>query len=89
MMSSSDGGTKHGPLSLQMGAVTGAVDDLVHGYEQLVHTLPSLSGKIAHMHSNTENMANELGVRNSNLNMLPFHLYMIPPVLTSKSRIGS
>ena len=44
----------YGPLALQMGSVTGAVDDLIHGYEQLVHTMPTLSNNVLQMHSKTE-----------------------------------
>ncbi len=57
----------YGPLALQMGTVTGAVDDLVHGYEQLMHTLPELSQKVAQMHSGTENMAIDLEVQKHKL----------------------
>ena len=52
----------HGALSLQMGSVTGAVNDLIHGYEQLVHSLPAVSHNIVQMHSRTEDMAKDLEV---------------------------
>lgn len=52
-----------GPLALQMGDVTGAVDDLIHGYEQLVHTLPDLTEKIIDVYADTEQMAKQLEVR--------------------------
>lgn len=51
-----------GMLSLQMGTVTGAVDDLLHGYDQLVATLPNLAEKVSMIQGNTETMANELEV---------------------------
>lgn len=50
------------PLALQMGAVTGAVDDLVSGYEHLVGSLPAVSQQIANMNLETETMAQELQV---------------------------
>ena len=53
----------YGPLSLQMSSVTGAVDDLVHGYEQLVHSLPNLTSQVANVHADTEEMAKHLEVR--------------------------
>ena len=53
---------KAGPLSMQMGVVTGAVDDLVHGYEQLVHSLPNLTEQIGNVHADTEQMAKQLEV---------------------------
>lgn len=51
-----------GPLALQMGNITGVVDDLVHGYEQLVHSLPNLTNQICNVHSDTEQMAKQLEV---------------------------
>ena len=45
-----------------MGVVTGAVDDLIHGYEQLVHTIPTLSNRVNLMQMNTENLAIDLEV---------------------------
>lgn len=53
----------YGPLALQLGGVTSAVDDLVHGYEHLVHTLPDLTSKITSVHADAEQMAKELEVR--------------------------
>jgi hypothetical protein len=52
----------YGPLSLQVGSITGAVDDLVHGYEQLVHSLPNLTNQITNVHADTEQMAKQLEV---------------------------
>lgn len=51
-----------GPLALQMGSITGAVDDLVHGYEQLVHTIPNITTQICNVHADTEQMAKQLEV---------------------------
>jgi len=61
---------KAGPLVLQMGAVTGAVDDLVHGYEQLVHALPNLTETISNVHADTEQMAKALEVCFCNVDYL-------------------
>jgi hypothetical protein len=55
----------YGPLSLQVGSITGAVDDLVHGYEQLVHSLPNLTNQITNVHADTEQMAKQLEVRHT------------------------
>lgn len=52
----------HGPLSLQVGAITGAVDDLVHGYEHLVESLPNVSKQVMNMHYTTEELAKGLEV---------------------------
>ena len=56
-------GATYGPLALQMGSVTGAVDDMIHGYEQLVQTMPKLSENVQAMHYRTEGMAKLLEVR--------------------------
>lgn len=56
-------GHQYLPLSLQMGTVTAAVDDLVHGYEHLVHSLPNVSKNLMQMHGHTEDMARNLEVR--------------------------
>lgn len=53
-----------GPLTLQMGGVTHAVDDLIHGYETLVHSLPTISKTVGDMHQNTEALAKHLEVSN-------------------------
>ena len=45
-----------------MGGITGAVDDLVHGYETLVQSLPNLSKQIINVHADTEQMAKQLEV---------------------------
>ncbi|KAJ1433366.1 hypothetical protein B484DRAFT_478373 [Ochromonadaceae sp. CCMP2298] len=50
----------YGPMSLQMGGVTSAVDDLVHGYETLVTSLPTLSRTVMSVHAETEEMAKSL-----------------------------
>lgn len=50
------------PLSLQMGSVTGAVDDLMQGYSALVESLPALATRVSKMTLNTEGMAKELEV---------------------------
>jgi hypothetical protein len=60
-----------GLLSLQMGAVTGAVDDLIHGYDQLVSSLPLLAQKVNGMQSETEMMANRLEVAECSFILLP------------------
>ena len=44
--------------------MTGAVDDLIHGYESLVHSIPSIASKVKDAHKNTEEMAKELEVKN-------------------------
>ena len=49
-----------GPLSLEMGAVTSAVDDLVSGYESLVATLPEVAQRVNDIQSGTECMAHRL-----------------------------
>jgi len=73
-----------GPLALQMGDVTGAVDDLVHGYEQLVHTLPDLTEKIIDVYADTEQMAKQLEVSahncNTTLNSIRFLIEQFPLV---------
>ena len=61
---------EYGPLALQMGTVTGAVDDLVHGYEQLVGALPSLSEQVQHMHHGTATLAKDLEVSPKNRKFL-------------------
>ena len=47
--------------------VSGAVDDLVNGYESLVQSIPSLAQKVASMSQGTENMAKHLEERMRNL----------------------
>lgn len=60
-----------GPLALQMGTITGAVDDLVHGYEHLVHSLPNLTSQICNVHADTEQMAKQLEVGDPVLTHVP------------------
>ena len=54
--------TEPGPLALQMGSVTGAVDDLIMGYEEIVKSLPAVAEKVSQMHHGTTNLATELEV---------------------------
>lgn len=51
-----------GPLSIEMGAITGAVDDLVSGYESLVTALPDVAQRVNDMQNGTEDMAHRLEV---------------------------
>ena len=51
-----------GPLSMEMGAITGAVDDLVSGYESLVTALPDVAQRVNVMQNGTEDMAHRLEV---------------------------
>jgi len=53
----------YGPLSLQVGSVTSAVEDLITGYEHIVEALPNLTEKVAVVHNGTKAMAEELEVR--------------------------
>lgn len=52
-----------GPLSMEMGAITGAVDDLVSGYESLVTALPDVAQRVSDIQNGTEDMAKRLEVR--------------------------
>jgi hypothetical protein len=46
-----------------MGRVTGAVADLVDGYDMLAEKLPEISSKILEMQSGAESMARNLEVQ--------------------------
>ena len=47
---------------MELGAITGAVDDLVSGYESLVTALPDVSQRVSDMQHGTEDMAKRLEV---------------------------
>jgi hypothetical protein len=47
--------------------VSGAVGDLVHGYDVVVSALPNVADKVVEMHVKTENLAKELEGRMRNL----------------------
>lgn len=51
-----------GPMAIEMGMVTGAVDDLVSGYECLVTALPDVAQRVNDMQNGTEDMAHRLEV---------------------------
>jgi hypothetical protein len=51
------------PLTLQVGQVTSAVDDLVDGYERLLQKIPELAVQLSDIQSGTLNMANDLQVK--------------------------
>ncbi len=51
-----------GPMSVSMGLVTGAVDDLMSGYESLVTSLPDVAQRVSQMQNGTEDMAKRLEV---------------------------
>ncbi len=51
-----------GPLALEMGLVTGAVDDLISGYESLVTALPDVAQRVNDIQNGTEDMAKRLEV---------------------------
>ena len=48
-------------------SVTFAVDDLIHGYERLERTLPGIASKVSSLQTETEEMAQRLEVRTSNV----------------------
>ena len=51
-----------GPLAVDVGLVTGAVDDLVSGYESLVQALPDVAHRVSQIQNGTEDMAKRLEV---------------------------
>lgn len=66
-----------GPLSLQVGQVTSAVDDLITGYEHIVDSLPQVASKVSEMHHGTTALAEELEVRESMPQRKEEHSYLL------------
>ena len=50
------------PVTLQLGAVSYAVDDLMHGYDTLISKLPKVNDKLATIQYGTQKLASDLEV---------------------------